>query len=120
MARLHEYNDPNSEHPDIQGRCSSIYATFTLARLVHNFISRVKADLHSRQRSNKPSLDVLTLGSYNLSVHSKSGSQSDDSTEVSTPTTISKHSGLQQHVGDSIDRHCVSRRGLASKSSSIQ
>lgn len=116
MARLHEYNDLRSEHPDFHGRRPSIYATFTLARLVHSFINRMKSNSHSRQCPNKPSLDVFAL----RSVLSKSDDYSVDRIDVSTPTTISKYLGLQQHVVDSIDRHCITRKSLASKSSTLQ
>jgi len=120
MTRLRKYNDLTSEHSDTQGHRPSIYAAFTLARLVHSFISRVKSNVHSRQRSNKPSLDVSAIRSYHSSVHSNPGNYGVDRIDHSSPTTFSKHSRLQQHVGPSIDRHCACRRGLASKSSTIE
>lgn len=117
MARLHDHNDPRSEVPDAQGRCPSIYAAFTLARLVHSFISRVKSNLHSRQRSNKPWLGVSALGSYSFPVHSNLSKYGIGRTDHSSPTTTSKQSGPQQHVSSNIDGHCVWRRGLTSRSS---
>jgi len=120
MTRPRKYNDSTSEHSDTQGRRPSIYAAITLARLVHSFISRVKSNIHSRQRSNKPSLDVSAIRSYNFSVHSNSGNYGVDRIDHSSPTTFCKHSGLQQHVGPSFDRHCVCRRGLASKPGTIE
>ena len=120
MAGRHKYNDPESEHSDTQDRRPSIYAAFTLARLVHSFIKRVKSNFHSRQGSNKPSLDVSALRSYNFLVHPKSDNYAVDRNDRYPPITINKCSGPQQDVSPSLDRRCVYRRELASESSTIE
>ena len=103
-----------------EGRGPSIYAAFTLARLVHSFKDRLRSGINARQFSNKRSLPVPSR-SFGFSVYPGPGRYSINSPSekslliVAVDDLGTKSMLTQRNIGVS-NAEEVSRRNVAPSS----